>query len=259
MFKGKVVIVTGSSGGIGAQLAVRFAQEEAAGVTIHGRNEASLREVKERVAKAGPHTKVHVVLGDIANDAVRQKLINETVQQFGKLDVLVNNAGIWNPKSFMESTIEEYDKLFEVNVRSLFALTKLAVPQLAKSKGNIVNISSECGKKPLPVSVFYGCTKATLDHFSKCLAMELGPQGIRVNSVNPSSLPETDVFIRAGVQDADKEAFVKRAAAFYPLRRVGTIDEVCDSVLFIASDRAKFVTGTTFAVDGGSTFAEGSA
>jgi len=255
MFKGKVVIVTGSSGGLGAQIAVRFAQAEASGLVVHGRNEVALREVKDRVAKAGPHTKVHIVVGDISNDDVRQKLIKETVQQFGKLDILVNNAGIWTPKSFTDSTMDEYDKLFNINVRSVFALTKLAVPHLIESKGNIVNISSELGKKPMPWSTFYGCTKAALDHFTKCLALELGPKGVRVNSVNPSTLPETDVFSRAGVNEAAKEEFVKKVADSYPLRRVGTMDEVCDSILFIASDKAKFVTGTQLSVDGGSTIA----
>jgi NAD(P)-dependent dehydrogenase (short-subunit alcohol dehydrogenase family) len=252
-YKGKIVIVTGSSTGLGAHLAVRLAGAEASGLVIHGRNEQALKEVKEKIAKKNANTKVHMVVGDIGSEDVRQKLINETVQQFGKLDVLVNNAGIWNPKTFMETKMDEYDKLFNVNVRSVFALTQLAVPHLLKSKGNVVNISSELGKKPLGVSTIYGCSKAALDHFTKCLAIELGPQGVRVNSVNPSSLPETDVFSRAGVNEADKSKFVSKVADAYPLRRVGTLDEVCDSILYIASDKATFVTGTIFSVDGGST------
>lgn len=95
----------------------------------------------------------------------------------------MNNAGIWNPKNFNDSTIEEYDQLFSINVRSVIALTKVAMPHLIKSGGNVVNISSELGKKPLASSTFYGCTKAALDHLTKCLALEFGPKGVRVNSV----------------------------------------------------------------------------
>jgi len=253
MFKAKVVIVTGSSTGIGAGLAVRFAGE-GANVVIHGRNESALQDVKKRCLEAsGGNAKVHTCVGDISSDDVRQKLINETIQQFGQLDVLVNNAGIWDPSTFSESSMDLYDRLMDINVRAVIALTKLAAPHLIKSKGNIVNISSEAGAKAFNLQTFYCVTKAALDHFTKCLALELGPKGVRVNAVSPSYTPETDVLSRAGVTNETKEFYLKMSREGHPLRRTGTVEEVCDGTLFIASDKAKFCTGVILPVDGGST------
>jgi len=252
MFKSKVVIVTGSSSGIGATTAVKFAAE-GANVVIHGRKEAALNEVKEKCLKAGGgNTKVHICIGDISNEDVRQKLINETVKEFGKIDVLVNNAGLFDPKTFTEASMDVYDKLFDVNLRSLIALTQIAAPHLVKSKGNIVNISSDVGCKAVTWAMFYALTKAALNHFTKCLALELGPKGVRVNSVNPAYIPETDVLSRAGISDEGQEFYVKMAKEGFPLRRPGTVGEVADGILFLASDKATFVTGVIFPVDGGS-------
>jgi len=253
MFKGKVVIVTGSSSGIGARMAERFAAEGASGLTIHGRREDSLQGVKEKCVKAGGGTtKVHICVGDISSEEVRQKLINETVKQFGSLDVLVNNAALWDSNNFFESSMETYDKLMDVNVRSVIALTKLAAPHLIQSKGNIVNISSDVGVKAVAWSMFYAITKAALNHFTKCLALELGPKGVRVNAINPGYIPDTDVLSRAGVTGEQEKGFVQMITENYPLRRPGTTDEVCDATLFVASDKAKFVTGIFLPVDGGS-------
>jgi len=253
MFKGKVVIVTGSSGGIGAQLGVRFAAEGASGLVIHGRNETNLQAVKEKCEKAGGgNTKVHIVRGHITEEEVRQKLIKETIERFGKVDVLVNNVAMYDPRTFFESPMETYDLLFDVNVRSLIALCQVAAPHLIESKGNIVNISSDVGVKPVTWAMFYACTKAAVDHFTKCLALELGPKGVRVNAINPGYIPETDVLSRAGIKTDDQQWYSKMASEAYPLRRTGTKDEVCDAVLFVASDQAKFVTGVLLPVDGGS-------
>jgi len=252
MFKSKVVIVTGSSAGIGAATAVKFAAE-GANVVIHGRKEAALHEVKEKCVKAGGgNTKVHICVGDISKEDVRQKLVNDTIKEFGKMDVLVNNAALYDPSSFSESSMDVYDKLFDVNVRSVIALTQLAAPHLVKSKGNIVNISSDVGCKAVAWAMFYALTKAALNHFTKCLALELGPKGVRVNAINPAFIPETNVLSRAGIGGDEQQSYVKMANEGYPLRRPGTVDEVADGILFLASDKASFVTGVLFPVDGGS-------
>jgi len=250
MFKSKVVIVTGSSGGIGAATAAKFAAE-GANVVIHGRKEAALHEVKEKCLKAGAG-KVHICVGDISKEEVRQKLVNDTIKEFGKIDVLVNNAALFDQSTFSESSMEVYDKLFDVNVRSVIALTQLAAPHLVKSKGNIVNISSDVGCKAVTWAMFYALTKATLNHFTKCLALELGPKGVRVNAINPAYIPETDVLSSAGIVGDEQKSYVKMAMDSYPLRRPGTMDEVGDAILFLASDKATFVTGVLFPVDGGS-------
>jgi len=123
---------------------------------------------------------------------------------------------------------------------------------LIETKGNIINVSSDDGLKATTFGMFYAITKAGLDHFTKCLALELGPKGVRVNSVNLGYVPDTDVFSRAGVTGEQEQDFRKTIPETVPLRRSGELDEVCDAALFVASDKAKFVTGTLIPVDGGS-------
>jgi len=253
MFKGKVVVITGSSTGIGAHTAIRFAGEGATGVVIHGRKEDALKKVKEQVEKAGKgNTKVHIVVGDITKQDVREKLVNETVQQFGRLDVLVNNAGVSTmPVPFSECKIDVYDNTFDINVRSLVILTQLAIPHLTKTQGNIINISSAAGLKALPAFTYYCMSKAAVDHFTRCIAVELGPKGVRVNGINPGAIGETELAARQGATEQFEKTFKERAETLYPLRRLGTVDEVADSILFLASDKAKFITGVSLPVDGG--------
>lgn len=256
MFNGKVVIVTGSSTGIGAQIAIRFAKEGASGLTIHGRNEAALKERKNDVEEAsGGKTKVHVVVGDITSDEVRKNLIEETIQTFGQLDILVNNAGYWDARGFFNTPLDGYDKMFNVKVRSTIGLCQIAAPHLIKSKGNIVNMSSEYGITPQTEAMFFACADACINHFTKCLALELGPKGVRVNAVNPGYIPYTNALYRLGVNKEEENSYVNLVSKNYPLRRPGTKNEVADAVLFLASDKATFITGTLLPVDGGCTIA----
>jgi len=252
MFKSKVVIVTGSSTGIGAGTAVKFASEGITGLVLHGRQEEKLKKVKEQCEKAAQgNAKILVSMGDINNEQVRQKLINDTIKEFGRLDILVNNAGISMRGTVSELSMDVFDKLFNTNVRSLVAFTQLAIPHLTKSNGNIVNISSGAAVKALPMFTFYCMSKAALDHFTRCLAVELGPKGVRVNSINPGFIPGTEIVTRQGIPAELIKAHTERAIQTYPLRRVGTIDEVADAILYLASDKARFITGVIVPVDGG--------
>ena len=253
MFKSKVVLVTGSSTGIGAGIAIKFASEGASGVVLHGRKEDALKSVKEQCEKAGHgNTKVHYVIGDITKQDVREKMVNETIEKFGRLDVLVNNAGIMNATIFTEAKIDAYDQIFDVNVRSMIILTQLAVPHLINSKGNIVNMSSLGGLKAVPIFVYYCMAKAAVDHFTRCLAVDLGPKGVRVNSINPSYIKETELGrLGAAAAAETSKALIAYAEEKYPLRRAGIVDDVADAVSYLASDKAKFVTGVNFPVDGG--------
>jgi NAD(P)-dependent dehydrogenase (short-subunit alcohol dehydrogenase family) len=253
MFKSKVVIVTGSSTGIGAGTAVKFAKEGAAAVVLHGRKEDALKTVKEQCEKAGPGVKVHICVGDITDAKVREKMINETADKFGRIDVLVNNAGISIHSPISETSIDVFDKIMDVNIRSVIVLTQLAIPHLVKSNGNIVNISSVAGLRAMPLFTFYCMSKIALDHFTRCLAVDLGPKGVRVNSVNPGAIPDTELGVRQGHSADQVKEYMAKAGAAYPLRRPGTIDEVADVITFLASDKAKFVTGNIVPVDGGST------
>jgi len=255
MFKGKVVIITGSSAGIGAGAALKFAKENAKGIVLHGRNEKALAEVKEQCEKAGHgHVKIHICIGDITDEAVRKNMIDSTIKEFGQLDILVNNAGIAARGGLCETDMDKYDAIFNVNVRSVMALTQLAIPHLIKTKGNIVNISSVAGLKASSFSIFYACSKAALDHFTKCLAIELGPKGVRVNSVNPAYVPGTDILSRQSASDIEEHRkTIESRVATYPLRRSGTIEEMADAIAFLSSNNATFITGTILAVDGGVT------
>jgi len=245
--------VTGSSTGIGAGTAIKFASEGASGVVLHGRQEAALKSVKEQVEKAGQNVKVHICVGDITSEETRQKLINETIQHFGRLDVLVNNAGISMMSPICDSSIEIFDKLFDVNVRSLVMLTQLAIPHLVKSSGNVVNVSSVAAMKAMPAFTFYCMAKISVDHFTRCLAVELGPKGVRVNCVNPGAIPETEIATRHGRSVEESKQYMEKAGKAYPLRRPGTVEEVADTITYLASDKAKFVTGLCMPIDGGST------
>jgi len=255
MFRGKVIIVTGSSTGIGAGTAVKFAEEGAAAITITGRQEAALKNVKERVEKAGNgKTKVNVVVGDVTDPKVTQRLINETVEKFGQLDVLVNNAGFNSPPCpTATAPIADFDKIMNVNLRSMVIMSQLAIPHLEKTKGNIVNISSAGGIKGINVFTFYCMSKAAMDHFTRCLAVELGPKGIRVNSVNPGSIPETELAAKTGANAEQLQASEKMFIDKTPLRRSGTIEECANVITYIASEKASFITGTTTVADGGIT------
>jgi len=253
MFKSKVVIVTGSSTGIGAGTAIKFASEGASGIVLHGRQEAALKNVKEQVEKAGQNVKVHVCVGDITSDETRKKLIDETIQHFGRLDVLVNNAGISMRAPICEAPIDMFDKQFDVNVRSLVMLTQLAIPHLIKSSGNIVNVSSVAALKAYPMFAYYCMAKISVDHYTRCLAVDLGPKGVRVNCVNPGAIPETELGTRQGASKKESEDYMAQAGKAYPLRRPGTIEEVADTIAHLASDKAKFLTGLCVPIDGGST------
>jgi len=250
MFKSKVIIITGSSTGIGAATAVKFASDEADGIVLHGRQEDALKSVKEKCEKVGKGN-VHICIGDITKQEIREKLINETIQQFGRLDILVNNAGInKGVTEFHEAKIDSFDEVFDVNLRSVVTLTQLALPYLIESKGNIVNVSSVASLKVHPEYTHYSMSKAAFDYFTRSLAVELGPKGVRVNSVNPSLIKGTQMALR---QPGSKKMieFGKQLVKRYPLRRTGTVDEVADAILYLASDKAKFVTGVNFSIDGG--------
>jgi len=253
MFKGKVVIVTGSSSGIGAGTAIKYAKEGAAAVVLHGRRQEQLEKVKKD-CEAASHGqgKVHVVVGDISDPKVQEKLVNETVKLFGQLDVLVNNAGIsMQATPTAECPIDVFDNLFSINVRSLILTTQLAIPHLVKTKGSIVNISSVAALKAHPVFTYYNMTKIAVDHYTRCLAVELGPQGVRVNSVQPGAIPDTDLAARSLAKAPDFEQFRAMIEGRTPMRRTGAVDEVANTILFLSSSCASFITGTCTTVDGG--------
>ncbi|KAL0867463.1 hypothetical protein ABMA27_008250 [Loxostege sticticalis] len=244
-FKNKVVIVTGASAGIGAAIAVSFARE-GAHVAIVGRNEAKLKDVAKQCAAVGAAPLV--IKADVANDADAKRIINDTIQKLGKLDVLVNNAGVIEFGTIMDGTIlEAYDKIMAINLRAVVHVTMLAAPHLVKTKGNIVNVSSVAGQmQSIPTANAYSVSKAALDHFTRGSALELGALGVRVNTVSPGPV-ETDML----ASFASKFEVQQGQNIQNVLGRVSKSEEIADVILFLASDKAKGITGSVYVSDNG--------
>jgi len=257
-FTGKVALITGSSSGIGATTAI-FLSKAGAQVVITGRNADNLSKVAQECAKVSPKglTPLEVVANITKNDDCK-RLIDSTISKFGKLDILVNNAGAGALSSIKDPlVIDIYDRVMKLNLRSVVYLTHLAVEHLEKTKGVIINVSSVAGLRPLAPFFVYCMSKSALDMFSKCLALELGPKGVRVNVVNPAAV-KTNFGEAMGFE---KEAINKRmeeTAKTYPLGRVGESEDIANAILYLASDESSFVTGINLVLDGGALYAPGS-
>jgi len=244
-FSNKVVIITGASSGIGAGAAEHLSKLGAK-LVLTGRNEPNL---KKTVTKCKGD--VLSIVSDVNIEADRVKIVNETIKKFGQIDVLVNNAGIGLAAEMLTTTMEKFDSVMNTNVRSVFHLTQIVTPHLIKTKGNIVNISSVAGLRSFPGSTVYCMSKAALDQFTRCIALELAPKGVRVNAVNPA-LIITEFQKRVGMDEKSYQALLIRAKETHALGRVGTVDETAHAIAFLAcNESSSFITGTTLAVDGG--------
>ncbi|KAH7715824.1 3-oxoacyl-acyl-carrier-protein reductase [Aphelenchoides avenae] len=252
-FQGKVVIITGSSAGIGRQAAIDFSKEGAA-VTIHGQSEERIQETKKALLDSGiPESKVLVVVGAIQEEATQKALMEKTVEKFGRIDILINNAGIMKPPGCdMEKALsmECYDYVFAVNVRSVVQLCELVVPHLEKTKGNIINVSSIAAKLATKMWPFYSMSKAALDHWSMDAAVRYAEKGVRVNTVSPGPI-RTEFLTRHGITGNAYDELEEKFAQTTLLKRFGKPDEVSAMMKSIASDEASYVTGATLVVDGG--------
>ncbi|KAJ2939771.1 hypothetical protein O0L34_g17962 [Tuta absoluta] len=245
IFENKVVIVTGASSGIGAATAILFATE-GADVVMVGRNQKKLDTVAAKVADVGK--KPLVINADVSKDDDAKRIINDTVAKFGKIHVLVNNAGLGKDGSIRDGKLlEAYDTIMSVNLRAVINLTSLATPHLVATKGSIINVSSIAALTP-PFMVghtAYGVSKAALDHFTRGAALELASLGVRVNSVNPGPV-KTDFLENMG-----SDGSFDSIGPFTPLQRVSASEEIADLILFLASYKARGITGSVFVSDNG--------
>lgn len=248
-FTGKVVLITGASSGIGAATAKQFANLGAS-VALTGRNKENLESVASQCASVSNIPKPFVIPGELTNENDTKRILEATVKHFGQLDVLVNNAGILESGTIENTSLEQYDRLMNINVRSIYHLSMLAVPHLIKTKGNIVNVSSVNGIRAFPGVLAYCMSKAALDQFTRCAALDLAPKQVRVNSVNPG-VTVTNLHKRSGMQEEQYKEFLERSKQTHALGRPGFPEEVAKAIVYLASDDASFVTGVSLPVDGG--------
>ncbi|XP_026737312.1 uncharacterized protein LOC113500651 [Trichoplusia ni] len=250
MFANKVVLITGASSGIGADTAIEFAKLDAK-LVVTGRNKDNLEKTAKECELRSPSKLTPLsVVANVDKETDIERLIKETIDHFGQLDVLVNNAGIMGVGSIENTSLEQYDSIMTTNVRGPYYLTMLATPHLVKSKGNIVNVSSVAGLRSFPGIVAYCTSKAALDQFTRCVALELAGKGVRVNAVNPGVI-ETGIHLRSGVSEEDYAAYLVKCKETHALGRTGTTQEVANTIIFLASDAASNITGSTIPVDGG--------
>jgi NAD(P)-dependent dehydrogenase (short-subunit alcohol dehydrogenase family) len=243
----KVVLVTGATSGIGHAVAVKFAQESARVVAL-GRNQTALNEIEIAVKTAGGEPLTLAI--DVTDGEQVQRAIEETLKRFGRLDVLVNAAGHISTGSIENTSLSAWDAMMNVNLRAAFQLMQMAAPHLIKTKGNIVNVSSVTGLRSFPGVLAYCVSKAGVDQLTRCAALELAPKGVRVNAVNPGVVV-TEIHKRGGMSEADYEKFLEHSKTTHPLGRVGDPKEIAELVFYLASEKASWITGATYQIDGG--------
>ena len=240
----KVVIVTGGTSGIGRAAALSFA-EHGAKVIITGRRSGPLREA------ISDHANIAGFTADVSVAADAARTINETLNAWGRVDILVNNAGAGAILPMADATAEKIAGIFAVNVLGPSLLSAAALPYLVASKGSIVNVSSTLGHKPAVGLSHYAASKAALDHLTRCWALELAPQGVRVNAVAAGPTETGALTGMMGLSAEHAEAVKEREREKVPLRRRGTPAEVARWIVSLADPASEWVTGQVITIDGG--------
>lgn len=244
---GKVALVTGASSGIGRATALRFARDGATVVAV-GRNQGELGNLRDEARDLAGTVKTH--LAELTETSQVDRLVTDTIESHGKIDILVNAAGIIKNGSIESTTLADWDKMMNVNLRTMFYLTQKCVPHLVATKGNIVNVSSVTGLRAFPNVLAYCVSKAATDQMTRCVALELADKGVRVNAVNPGVIV-TNLHKRGGMSEENYGQFITNAKNTHPLGRAGRAEEVADLIAFLASDNAGWITGASYPIDGG--------
>lgn len=243
MFK-TTVLITGASRGIGAECARTFAKNGYNVAINYFRSEKNALDLKAEINDGGGVAEVFKA--DVSDEKQVEEMISAVVKRFGKINVLVANAGVAKSGVFSDMTQSDYDKIFDTNVRGMFNVVKGVLPHMyERESGSIVTISSIWGQTGGSCEVLYSMSKAAIIGMTKALAKEVAPMHIRVNSVSPGAI-DTDML--SGMTDEEKEDFIMQT----PLNRLGEPKDVADAVLFLADDdKSSFITGHVLSVNGG--------
>jgi 3-oxoacyl-[acyl-carrier protein] reductase len=243
LLNGKTVLITGASRGIGSGIARVFAQNGANVAFTYSSSEAPALALQEELSKLG--VKVKAYKSDASSFEACEKLASEVMSDFDSLDALINNAGITKDNLLMRMSEEDFDKVIEVNLKSIFNMTKAFQRVFLKQRnGSIINISSIVGVKGNAGQANYAASKAGMIGFTKSIALELGSRNIRANAIAPG-------FIETEMTDKLDDAVVEQWRAGIPLKRGGTPEDVANACLFFASDLSSYITGQVLLVDGG--------
>ena len=243
MEENKTVFVTGASRGIGKEVALKFADKGYNVVINYVSSKTNVEELKEEFEKKG--VKALIMQADVTNKEAIEELVKKAIEEFGQIDVLVNNAGITKDNLLMRMSEEEFDKVIEINLKGTYIVTKAVTKYMMKKrKGSIINLSSVVGVAGNAGQCNYAASKAGIIGFTKSVAKELASRNIRANAVAPGFI-ETDMT--AILSDEVKENIHNQI----PLKRMGTAKEVADLIYFLGSDESAYITGQVINIDGG--------
>ncbi len=245
-FSNKVVLVTGGTSGIGKAAALAFAREGAK-VVLSGRRETEGHAVVTAITQAGGTASF--VQADVAKERDVKNLVEQTIKNYGRLDIAFNNAGIETMQPLSEITEAEYRKTFDINVWGVIAAMKYEIPQMiAGGGGSIINTSSIAGHIGMAGAAVYIASKHAVEGLTKTAALEVAKQKVRVNAVAPGAIVTEMIDRFTGGEDSEQGKYL---ASMHPVGRMGRVEEVVAAVLYLASDEASFTTGTSLPVDGG--------
>ena len=238
----KIAIVTGGGSGIGFAISEKFTQNGIETIIV-GRDEKKLKQAEEKLGEL-----CHAMTCDVSDLSSIPGFISKVINQFGQIDVLVNNAGINMKKEFQDVTDEDFQKVITTNLTAVFAISREVVKQMLKQKsGSIINISSMAAQYGLPKVIAYSASKTAIDGMTRAMAVELSPKGIRVNAIAPGFII-TEMTDKALNSDPERKAKVFGRT---PMGHMGQPSDIGDAALFLASDAAKYITGVVLPVDGG--------